>query len=366
LVFTGGGAVGKGKLHLIKDNNFILSANNVKPILSFWSINNSNILENVKPVLPAKVNALAVSPNGSDYVVAGIKENIYIWQLATGKMLTMLSKHYQNVNCIKFTEDGSHFISAGDDGQVIIWSLSASMGDQYKIENVEPLHVISDHALSVTDLWIGSGGVSAILMTSSKDRSVKLYDIASGSLLMSIVSQEIITSIVLNRIETSIFAGTSLGNIYHYSLQTPPRSREYHITDDDKIKSKFSGHSKSITCLALSIDDQILMSGSEDCSVILWNIQSKSILKAIQLKGSITNAIFMTNTQTMFDREIKLELIAKNFHRMISNSDEKELKDTIKVCQLNDVKNLENHNYFMSKKKKFFSFECRDFSPKQV
>ena len=95
------------------NGKFIVTANNVKPLLSMWAINNSDTIQNVKFVLPGKVNVLAV--NG-EYLIAGIKENIYIWQIATGKMLTMLSKHYQPVNCIKFIDDGSHFVSGGEDG----------------------------------------------------------------------------------------------------------------------------------------------------------------------------------------------------------------------------------------------------------
>lgn len=81
----------------------------MKPLLNFWALNNSDTIQNVKFVTPARVNCLSVSNDGL-YLVAGIKENIYIWQISTGKMLTMLTKHYQNVNCIKFTDDGSHFV----------------------------------------------------------------------------------------------------------------------------------------------------------------------------------------------------------------------------------------------------------------
>lgn len=300
-----------------------------------WPINSSDTIQNVKFVLPGKVSVLTV--NG-EYLIAGIKENIYIWQIATGKMLTMLSKHYQPVNCIKFIDDGSHFVSGGEDGQVIIWNLSSAIGDRYRVESIEPLHTFSDHALPVTDLWIGHGGLAALLATVSKDRTCKIYDIASGVMLVSFVFQEMITAVTIDRLETGLFIGTSLGNIYHHRIQPPPRTREYHITDEDKINNKFAGHSKAITCLATTLDEQTLISGSEDCNVMTWNIQSRSILKTLPHKGAITNIRLITTPQVMFNREIKLELITKNFQRMISSAgDDGDANEVIEIIHSHDI-----------------------------
>lgn len=332
------------------NGKFLVIGNNVKPLLYIWPINSSDTIQNVKFVLPGKANCLVVSPGAGEFLVAGIKENIYIWHVATGRMLTMLSKHYQQVNCIKFIDDGSHFVSAGQDGQTIVWSLSAAIGDRYRVENIEPLHTFSDHSLPITDMWIGTGGLAALLVTVSLDRTCKIYDIASGSMLVSLVFQEVITAVTVNRLETDLFVGTSLGNIYHHRLQPPPRTREYHITDEDKINNKFSGHTKPITCLAISLDEQTLISGSQDCNAITWNIQSRSILKTIPHKGAITNVKLITTPQVMFDREAKLEFITKHFERMIKTSDEDD-KDTLEIYHSHDIEDdLESlkRNYYQT------------------
>lgn len=251
----------------------------------------------------------------------------------------MLSKHYQPINCIKFTDDGSHFVSGGQDGQVIVWSLSAAIGNAYQTEAVEPLHCFSDHALPVNDLWVGSGGMRALLVTVSMDRTCKIYDIGSGSMLLSLVFQEMLTAVTVDRVEIGLFVGTSSGNIYHHRLQPPSRTREYHITDNDKINNKFVGHTKAITCLAVSLDEQTLISGSEDSNVITWNIQSRSLLKTLPHKGAITNAFFILTPRVMFDREAKLELVTRNFQRMKDSSDttDSETIDVIVTPEMDDT-----------------------------
>lgn len=345
-VLLGGGAVGKHSLNLIK-SHFIVTANNVKPLVSIWPVNSSDTIQNIKFVLPSRANSLCVSPDGC-YIVAGIQENVYIWQIATGRMMAMLTKHYQPINRIKFVDDGSHFVTAGQDGQVIVWSLSDSIGDPYKMEANTPLYSFSDHALPVSDIWIGRGGMRALMSSVSLDRTCKIYDLASGTMLLSLVFQEILTAVALDHVEIGLFVGTSTGNIYHHRLQSPPRTKEYHITDEDKVDNKFAGHTKSITCLSVSLDDQILMSGSEDCNVITWNIQSRSLLKTLPHKGSITNAIFILTPKVMFDREAKLELVTKNFQRMMDNSEARD-QETIDVMithslyeQLNGTSNSMN------------------------
>ncbi|CAO1387619.1 unnamed protein product [Diamesa serratosioi] len=332
--YKGGGAVGKHSLDLIK-GNFLITANNLKPLLAIWPVNSSDIIQNVKFVLPARANSLAISPDGC-YLIAGIQENIYIWQIATGKMLAMLSKHYQPINRIKFVDDGSHFITGGQDGMVLVWSLSDCIGDQYKMEPVVPLYSFSDHALPVTDLWVGNCGMRALLVSVSLDRSCKMYDLASGTMLLSVVFQEMLTAVVMDRVEIGLYVGTNMGNIYHYRMQPAPRTKEYHITDADKLTNKFAGHSKTITCLSISMDEQTLMSGSEDANVMIWNIQSRSLLKTLPHKGAITNAFFIMTPKVMFNRDAKLDLITSNLQRMIDNNDNRE-HETIDVIVKADL-----------------------------
>lgn len=246
-------------------------------------------------------------------------------------MLTKLSKHYQPINEIKFVDDGSHFVTAGQDGMVLVWNLSDCVGDSFRMEPNSPLYSFSDHALPVTDIWIGKGGMRATLCSVSLDRTCKLYDLSSGQLQLSIVFQEMLTAVVVDSVEIGIFVGTSLGNIYQFQMQPPPRSKEYHLTDENKINSKFAGHTKSITTLAISLDQQTLMSGSEDFNVMTWNIQSKSLLKTILHKGAILSAKYFLTPSAMFEPETKLELITRNFQRMVdtNETDEEESIDIL-------------------------------------
>lgn len=49
----------------------------------------------------------------------------------------------------------------------------------------------------------------------------------------------------------------------------------------DGVESVLSGHLKRITCLEFSKDDKFLASGSDDCSVRLWDMHQGSLLAVI-------------------------------------------------------------------------------------
>ena len=65
---------------------------------------------------------MAVSPNGH-YLVAAVEENINIWQVGTGALLEVVTRHYQPVTVLQFTGSSSHLLSGGADRQVLVWPL---------------------------------------------------------------------------------------------------------------------------------------------------------------------------------------------------------------------------------------------------
>lgn len=108
------------------DGAYIISADAQKPIINIWPLNSQQRVSNFRLTTPGKVKVLAVSPD-SNYLVAGIDNVVYIWQLASGKLVAVASKHYLNVTCIKFVDTGTHLITGGQEGAIIVWDMSETM-----------------------------------------------------------------------------------------------------------------------------------------------------------------------------------------------------------------------------------------------
>lgn len=267
-------------------------------------------------MIPGKPNTIAISPDGN-YLVAGIQELFYVWEIRTGRMINSIAKHYQAISVIKFTDDGSHLITASQDGSVLVWSLARIVGD--RDSSLLPLYTLNDHALSVTDIHVGIGGMKALLLSASLDSTCRIYDLASGKQLLNIVFNEPLTCVTCNLTETTAFVGTVDGRIFEFNLVAAPRYKEYHITKEDFTNNLVSSSKEKVPvkCITLSLDGETLISGGEDNNVYIWHISSRQLLRTIPHKGKITNVIMKLNNKNMLRPEKKFNLIAGSLKRMM-------------------------------------------------
>lgn len=331
------------------NNDYILAGENLKPLLHLWQMNSQEPVgkSTIRLVVPGNVNALDVSPNGM-YCAAAIEEKLYIWQLATGRLLAVISKHFQPITKVLFTNDGSHLITTGNDSLVLIWSVahliiaSQQHNDLLISQSVagqtDPIHTISDHSMPVKDMCVGKSGTR--LITVSTDRTMKLYDLIAGRLLLSVVFDVCLTAVLLNKSETHAFIGSATGEIFQVGFLNPPRDyKEYHHrTDNNELSaaSSFLGHGKSVTCLAITIDSRILVSGSVDEQVIVWHVDTKQKLRVIPHKGTITNLRFIIARKNIFNQEYKPASVVQTFERNVQSNQDLETGDFINVIHNTD------------------------------
>ncbi|XP_023376241.1 LOW QUALITY PROTEIN: WD repeat-containing protein 18 [Pteropus vampyrus] len=211
-----GGQAGPRGLALL-NGEYLLAAQLGKNYISAWELQRKDQLQQ-KIMCPGPVTCLTTSPNGL-YVLAGIAESIYLWEVSTGNLLVILSRHYQDVSCLQFTGDSSHFLSGGKDCLVLVWSLCSVL--QADLSRTPcPRHVWSRHTLPITDLHCGFGGPLARVATASLDQTVKLWEVSSGELLLSVLFDVGVVAVTMDLAEHHMFCGGSDGSIFQVDLCT--------------------------------------------------------------------------------------------------------------------------------------------------
>lgn len=326
MTYKGGGTAESSTLSFI-GNDYIAAVERTKPVLHVWPLNSQQTVQGMRFILPGKASALAVTRDGS-YIVAGIDEKIYLWQTSSGSLLTIINRHYQKVVRLKFTPDGKYFVSAAEDGMVMVWSL-ATVAAHPEVDLVaqttagqhDPVYIFSDHSLPVTDLCISKTGMHGRLATVSSDRTCKIFDLTSGEMLLNLVFDVPLSSITMDVLELNIFIGSTEGKIYQFSLTNPPRNRDLMVNTLANCPT-FSGHTKAVTCLSVSLDGETLMSGSSDEQVILWHIPSKQLVRTIRLKGAITNAFFTVNYAAIYKQDFSPSIILHSLDRTLEKDNE--------------------------------------------
>ncbi|XP_030380916.1 WD repeat-containing protein 18 [Scaptodrosophila lebanonensis] len=324
--YKGGGAMQPNSLGML-GRHHIMAANSMKPLLHVWPINGQEQMTSIRFVVPGRVSALALTPDG-EFLVAGIQESLYIWHMNTGRLLNVLNKHYQQITVVRFTDNGEHFVSAGKDGAVLMWNLTYAVTPMDMDESVtnSPVYSFNDHGLTVTDVHIGVGGRGSYMYTVSLDRCCKIYDLATGTLLLTVVFPLALHSVIADPLETHMFVGTDDGHVHVFHLERVPRMKEYHV-EESKILSFSGGHTAglAVTCLALSSNAQQLISGGDDKQVCIWHVESRQLLKTMLQTGTVTNLRVRLITPKIFQPEVKYpQLFAEKLMRMITPPDDDE------------------------------------------
>lgn len=142
----------------------------------------------------------------------------------------------------------------------------------YRLETI-----LNIHGGSIKSLDIDPYG--SLLASSSMDGTVKITDIATRQLLVTIPQKYVCEEIKFSENRPYIFCASLDGLIKCYDLVDRGFTREYY------------GHSSSVLCLDINGDR--MFSGSADCTVRVWDVRnngSVAVMKGHRLP--VTDVIF--------------------------------------------------------------------------
>lgn len=256
----------------------------------YWSWSKPQV--EVKSFPAEGIKPLAANREGTYIVGGGVSGDIFLWEVASGRQLKKWHAHYRAVTCLVFSDDDSLLISGSEDGSVRVWSLFMIFDDiRQKEANHLYEHNFSEHTLRVTDIMTGYGGCNAIIVSASEDRTCKVWSLSKGKLLRNVVFPSIIDAIALDPGEHVFYAGSRDGKIYIAALNAESTSNSnygLHI-----IKS-VSSHSKAVTCLSYCASGNLLISGSEDGIVRVWDAKTHNIVRVFKhAKGPVNNILLV-------------------------------------------------------------------------
>ncbi|ORX94622.1 WD40 repeat-like protein [Basidiobolus meristosporus CBS 931.73] len=279
----------------------VLSAQNDKALMHAYSWTKDQI--HLKFPFPEKITTLATTNKGTFCVGGTESGKIYVWEVSTGNLLSTFDAHYKKITVLRFSQDDTVLFTGSEDSAVNVWLLN-SIIDESNAQNRSPLYSWSDHSLPITDIHCGSGGLKfARVVTSSLDHTCKVWDLASGSLLTTLLFPSFVSAVAMDITETRVFAATGDSNIYQVNMYKSQADRGHSSFEsvggmgtvvsagiNGESSLLFKGHTEPAHSLALSFDGTLLISGSEDGSAMVWDVTSRQMLRSFtQHKGPITN-----------------------------------------------------------------------------
>jgi WD40 repeat protein len=208
-----------------------------------------------------EIKDLLLLNDGKTLITAGTDRSLRLWDLSRGQLIRTLGQHSNVVKALAVTTDQTMLISAGDDRTIRFWALPSGQ-PRGQIANAHPAPI---NALTVSNN-------NQHLASADGSGLIKLWPLGSSPQPMAMEAGQrswraegTVNDLRFRRDDSWLTSGGK-------SLQLWP------LANLDKgatpTPRTLQGHTSFINQLAISEDDQTLISASADQTIRLWQIDS--------------------------------------------------------------------------------------------
>ncbi len=202
------------------------------------------------------VRSLAFSPDGRLLAWAGgaTSSPVRLWDLIARK----------ETEKPEFDRIGAQAVAISPDNRMLA---AVDRGNSIHAWDLEPLNVrppLGKHEGTVTGLLFAPHG--QMLATSSKDGTVRVWEMLTGQELFRLAAHDGVGAIAFTKDGKFLFTGGTDGKI-----------RLWHVFTASLMQT-WEGHRAEVTGLALSPDGRMLASCSRDTTALLWRIEEGDLM----------------------------------------------------------------------------------------
>ena len=215
--------------------------------------------------------------------------------MKNSKLYRLFLGHETGELCVAFSPDGKLLASGDTDGVVRIWDVNI---------NIE-LDTLKGHSSEVTSVTFSPDGKT--LATASSIDGVRLWDVNTTRLLRIPTQRRIAANCIVFSPDGSQLAGGGMdGSIRLWDVNTgTPLTKVWHHPDwiggiafspdgttlasaggktiqlydvdtGQRVYKTFTGHTAGITSVVYTPDGKHIASGSEDGTILLWDLTNKT------------------------------------------------------------------------------------------
>lgn len=229
-----------------------------------------------------RVTDVAITLDGTQIATAGEDAIVRIWDAPTTELVHSYPGHGSAVRALAFDPDRRWIASAGDDGTLRIWSL------QEKRRREEPSW---EHDGSV--LWMQHGEDGGFVATGGDNHSIRIWNERDGAPRVALRGHMGAVLAVVSPDDNDILISAGADRtIKVWQLSTAKLLRTLGsqlagVVAAGSLTAPKGGHTGPVTCLA-QVDGDVVLSGSKDGTLRLWNFRSGEELRIFQgAKGLI-------------------------------------------------------------------------------
>lgn len=215
-----------------------------------------------------EVTCLAFSSDGKQLASASTDTTVRCWDIETGNHLKILQAHASRVNAIAFSPDQTKIASASGDAKLLNFFSTEKPDNTIRIWDAktgQPLNTLIGHTSAVNSLAFShdsinlvsaSGTIAPLRSKSNSDNTISLWNVKTGQTCYPLPD--------------------------HASALTNDDTGQQWNTQIGRPFNTLHGHTKAVTCVAFSPDNQQLATASDDTTIKLWDAQTGETLHTLQ------------------------------------------------------------------------------------
>ncbi|MEM1367517.1 MAG: WD40 repeat domain-containing protein [Cyanobacteria bacterium P01_H01_bin.15] len=205
------------------------------------------------------VRSLAISPDSQTLATGSLGRRLKVWALASGEELREIPMQ-QSVESLVFSPNSQTFASGEYGGMLKIWDRAG--------EGNEPQIAVDAHEFAIYGLVFSPDGSTVI--SGSIDETIKVWDSLTGEQVgNTIQTDDSVLRLVIG----------SVGDVIGYSLFNGEVRFRY-LQSGDLIRGFASGAYPQFA-LTVSPDDKYLVAGGASNIIVIWDIESGRIIRAM-------------------------------------------------------------------------------------
>ena len=292
------------------DGKKIVTANSDR-LIRLWDVTSEKVIK-LFVGNTNDVNAIAFSPDGKKLLTSTRVGIVQLWDVTNGKAEKTFIKHTSDVLRVAFSPDGKKVLTGSRDGTAQLWDIQKKELDKVLIGHVHDISAIAfslDGKKIVTGdkegsimLWDAmvektnnsfisdKNSVSAVafspdgksFVTGGSDPIVKLWDSQSGKMVKTFVGHQDYVGAVAFSSDSKKIATCSRDNtvkIWDITTAKPEQSLLWDVETDIAKKAHSRNISLSVTAVAFSPDDKMILTSSGNKTAQLWDIESGKVIQ---------------------------------------------------------------------------------------
>jgi WD40 repeat protein len=238
--------------------------------LNVWNVSQSETQRQIDLRRESRFvpDQVALSPDGKVIAGGGRDNAIKLWDAATGRELFTLTGHRKSIRDLAFSPDNKLLASASQDADVKLWSVTT--GQEVK--------TLTAHSGGVTAIAFSADGRK--LVSGSQDKMILIWDIAAGDSDVAYMgNQGWVNAVALSPDGKRLASGGEDGELRIWEVTSRGPQDEPQVIKRPLFT--LSGHTGTVNSLTFNAGGKLLISGSSDGSMKLWDVATGKELASL-------------------------------------------------------------------------------------